>query len=117
MALTLRTTGLSPPAYQHQKDYTVFQDSRPIGRLYEDLAAGTRNELRWFWSITVVVDARSGVRTDGRTASFEEAKAHPKWLSVPKIRFDNNGDEVRRGRTRMRCGPRAGWRDGLERPC
>ena len=59
MALTLRTTGLSPPAYQYQKDYTVFQDSRPIGRLYEDLAAGTRNELRWFWSITVVVDARS----------------------------------------------------------
>ena len=90
MALTFRTTGLSPPAYQHQKDYTVFQDSRPIGRLYEDLAAGTRNELRWFWSITAVVDARSGARTDGCTASFEEAKAHfqenwERWKAWAKI--------------------------------
>ena len=93
MALTLRTTGLSPPAYQHQKDYkdyTVFQDSRPIGRLYEDPAAGTHHELQWFWSITVVVDARAGVRTDGWTASFEEAKAHfqenwERWKAWAKI--------------------------------
>src|SRR5262245_57956795 len=39
MALTLRTTGLPPCVYPQQKDYTVFQDSRPIGRLYEDPAA------------------------------------------------------------------------------
>jgi len=58
MALTLRTTGLSPPADQHQRDYTVFQDSRPIGRLYEDLPVGRRHEVRWIWSITTVVDAR-----------------------------------------------------------
>src|SRR5947207_12244691 len=38
-------------------------------------------------------------------------------LSVPKIRFCNNGDEVRRGWAQIRCGPRAGWRDGSERPC
>jgi hypothetical protein len=90
MALTLRTTGPSPSAYQSQKDYTVFQDSRPIGRLYEDPAAGARHEVRWFWSITAVVDARAGVRTDGYTASFEEAKAHfqenwERWKAWAKI--------------------------------
>jgi hypothetical protein len=38
-------------------------------------------------------------------------------VSVPKIRFYNNGDEVRRGPAPMRCGRRAGWRDGSERLC
>jgi len=38
-------------------------------------------------------------------------------LSVPKIRFCNNGDEVRRGRAQIQCRPRTGWRDGSERPC
>jgi hypothetical protein len=38
-------------------------------------------------------------------------------LSVPKIRFCNNSDEVRQGRAQIRCGPRAGWRDGSERLC
>jgi hypothetical protein len=90
MALTLRTTGLPPCVYPQQKDYTVFQDSRPIGRLYEDPAAGARHELRWCWAITVVVDARAGVRTEGWTASFEEAKAHfqenwERWKAWAKI--------------------------------
>src|SRR5206468_9291065 len=40
-----------------------------------------------------------------------------KSLSVPKIRFCNSGDEGRRGRVQIRCGPRAGWRDGSERLC
>jgi hypothetical protein len=38
-------------------------------------------------------------------------------LSVPKIRFRNNDDEVRRGQAQLRCGLRAGWRDGSERLC
>ena len=40
-----------------------------------------------------------------------------KALSVPKIRFYSNDDEVRRGQAQMRCGLRAGWRDGSERLC
>jgi hypothetical protein len=88
MTLTLRTTGLSPPADQHLKNYTVFQDSHPIGRLYEDLPAGGRQKVRWSWSI--LVDARAGVRTEGRTASFEEAKTHfqenwERWKAWAKI--------------------------------
>src|ERR1700704_6208901 len=38
-------------------------------------------------------------------------------LSVPKIRFCNNDDEVRRGQALMRCGLRAEWLDGSERLC
>src|SRR6266550_1533887 len=38
-------------------------------------------------------------------------------LCVLKTRFGNSGDEGRRGRAQIRCGPRAGWRDGSGRPC
>jgi hypothetical protein len=44
--LTLRPTGLSCPAYQDWPDYTVIEDGRAAGRLYEDRY--TRPELRWF---------------------------------------------------------------------
>jgi hypothetical protein len=73
MALTLRRIGLSPPIYSDQVDYTVHEDGQEIGRIYE--VRGALPELRWFWSITVVVDARAGVRADGRAATFGEAKA------------------------------------------
>jgi hypothetical protein len=90
MTLTLRTTGLPPLTDQYQKDYTVFQDTSPIGRLYEDLPTDRRHEVRWVWSITTVVDTRAGVRTKGRTDSFEEAKEHfqenwDRWKAWAKI--------------------------------
>jgi len=69
---TLRPTRLSDDS--NRKDYTVHQDGEAIGRIYEDPAA-SRPELRWFWSITVLFPERSRVKTDGRTATFEEAKA------------------------------------------
>jgi hypothetical protein len=74
MALTLRPTGLQSPAYEDWADYSIYEDNNRIGRLYEDRSVGTQPELRWFWSITVVVDPRAGVRPDGRAASFEEAR-------------------------------------------
>jgi hypothetical protein len=81
MALTLRPTGLQSPAYEDWPDYSIFEGSYRIGRLYEDRAVGTRPELRWFWSITVAVDPRTGVRADGCATSIEEAKAqfHENW--------------------------------------
>jgi hypothetical protein len=36
MPLTLRSTGLSSPAFANQLDYTGYEDGRPIGRMYED---------------------------------------------------------------------------------
>jgi hypothetical protein len=44
--LTLRPTGLSCPAYQDWPDYTVIEDGRAAGRVYEDRY--TRPQLRWF---------------------------------------------------------------------
>jgi hypothetical protein len=71
--LTLRRTGLSSPAYQDSLDYIITEDGRDVGRLYED--RHSRPELQWFWSITVYVDPKLGIRTSGRAASLEAAKA------------------------------------------
>ena len=71
--LTLRPTGLSSPAYRHLVDYIVIQDDRAVGRIYEDRQ--TLPDLRWFWSITVYVDPKQGIKTSGRAPSLEEAKA------------------------------------------
>jgi hypothetical protein len=72
LPLILRPTGLSSTVYKDQRDYTVFEDSRAIGRMYEDLHAPP--ELRWFWSITVYVDPKLGIRMDGRTTTLDHAK-------------------------------------------
>ena len=73
MPLILRPTiGLSSPVYKDRFDYTVFEEGRPIGRMYEDRHAPA--ELRWFWSITVYVDPKLGIRTDGRTTTLDHAK-------------------------------------------
>jgi hypothetical protein len=45
-----------------------------IGRIYEDRGAGTPEDPRWFWSITVYVDPPGGHR-DERVPTLEEAKA------------------------------------------
>jgi hypothetical protein len=52
--LTLRPTGLSSPAYRDWLDYIVREDSRAVGRIYED--RHTLPGLRWFWSITMYVN-------------------------------------------------------------
>jgi hypothetical protein len=73
MPLTLRPTGLSSPVYADQLDYTVFEDGRAIGRMYEDKHA--RPDLRWFWSIIVFVGSEPGIATHGKAATIEEVKA------------------------------------------
>jgi hypothetical protein len=51
MPLSLRRTGLSPPAYRDWLDYVIVEDGRDMGRVYED--RHNRPELLWwFWSIT-----------------------------------------------------------------
>jgi len=46
VALTLRRTGLSSPAYRDWLDYVIVEDGRDVGRLYED--RHSRPEYRWF---------------------------------------------------------------------
>jgi hypothetical protein len=50
-----RPTGLASPAQADRQDWTLYEDGRPIGRIYEDASASTPPELRWFWSIIEVV--------------------------------------------------------------
>jgi hypothetical protein len=75
MALTLRPTGGHSPVYRDRQDWTIFEDGRPIGRLYESNSTGMPADLRWFWSITVYVHPNAGIVTSGKVASLEQAKA------------------------------------------
>jgi hypothetical protein len=70
--LFLRPTGLSSPAYRDWADYTVTENGRAIGRIYED--RHSRPELRWFWSIAIFVNPMLGIVTNGRTATIKQAK-------------------------------------------
>jgi hypothetical protein len=40
--------------------------------MYED--RHTLPDLRWFWSITVYVNPKRGITTNGRTATLEQAQ-------------------------------------------
>ena len=57
MPLTLRPTALSSPAYRDWADYIVREDSRAVGRIYEDRPLPG---LRWFWSIAMYVNPKLG---------------------------------------------------------
>jgi hypothetical protein len=74
MTLTLRPTGLASPAYQDRQDWTVFEDGKEVGRIYEDGLASAPTELRWL-VITVYVRPDSGIVTSGKVPTIDDAKA------------------------------------------
>ena len=76
MALTLRPT--NSQVYRGGQDWTIFDDGKPVGRIYENTSASTSADLRWFWSITVYVDPTTGIRTSNKAATLGEAKTA--WL-------------------------------------
>jgi hypothetical protein len=73
MALTMRPTGLSSPAFAHLQDWTILEDGETVGRIYESV--GTPPEYRWYWSMMLLVDWRSGIVRNGSVATLDEAKA------------------------------------------
>jgi hypothetical protein len=84
----MRKTGLRSPAYSDWVDYTIYEHGRAIGRIYEERAAPPN--LRWYWCITIIGARHVGIRTDGRAATFEAAKAqfsdnYRKWLVWAKL--------------------------------
>ena len=100
MPLTLRPTALSSPAYRDWADYIVREDSRAVGRIYED--RHTLPGLRWFWSITMYVNPKRGITTSGRAPSLDEAKSRfpIKLAEVPR-RLDSGARRTgSRARTR-----------------
>ena len=73
MRLSMRKTGLASPAYADRFDCVVYDDGRPIGRIYEDRHA--LPELRWYWSLTALGSGHAGLPTSGRAPTLEAAKA------------------------------------------
>ena len=69
VALSLRRTGLSSPAFADQEDYIVIEDGQVIGRIYEMLYVPA--DVRWFWSVTEHVDPAHGIVTHGRVPSLQ----------------------------------------------
>jgi hypothetical protein len=73
--LVLKRAKFSRPSGQWQdEDYDVLADGKVVGRILEEGSRFGPPELRWGWSITEIVPARSGV-TNGTAATREEAMA------------------------------------------
>ena len=75
MPLTMRPTGGHSPVYADRQDWTIFDDGKPVGRIYEHAGAGTPADRRWFRSIIVYVDPKVGIVTSGKVPTLDEAKA------------------------------------------
>ena len=85
LPLTLRPTDIgTPPAFQHLKDYCVYEDGEEIGRIYETHAP-SRPGLAWFWSLYLMGGARGHGKANGHAATFDEAKAEF-WSSLERFR-------------------------------
>jgi hypothetical protein len=87
MPLTMRPTGGHSPVYVDRQDWTILDEGQPVSRIYEDATAA---DLRWFWSVTVYVDPKTGIRTSGKVATLDDAKAQfeaawRRWLAWAKL--------------------------------
>ena len=72
--LLKRASASRPSGEWDDDDYDVLADGKVVGRIYEEGSASTPPELRWFWSVTVIVPATPGI-TNGTAATREEAMA------------------------------------------
>ena len=89
MPLTMRPTGGHSPVYADRQDWTILDDGKPVGRVYEDASASTR----WFWSITVYVDPRAGICASGKGHDWQPFPARPVSLGP---RFRGQAPRLRR---------------------
>jgi hypothetical protein len=84
MPLKLRPTGLASPIDKDRGDFIVFSGEWAMGRIYEE--RGSRQHLRWYWSLLGIVGKPLELRrTDGRAPTLEAAKAEiqaswKRWL-------------------------------------
>src|SRR5262249_4649057 len=73
MPLTLRPTRLSDDP--NDQDWCIYDGgTEPVGRIYADQAA-PNEASRWAWFLQVTDAFRSGVKTTGRAATLDAAKA------------------------------------------
>jgi hypothetical protein len=70
MGLTLRRTPLAhPPSMAYLEDWTILDNGKPVGRLYQTHT--TARTIIWHWSITEC----SGLSTSGTAGTIEAALA------------------------------------------
>jgi hypothetical protein len=77
MPLTLRSTKLAPPVYEHIGDYEVLDDGQPIARIYE-IHAPLRPDELWSWSIMVLGAHRAGIETVGGQRRLKTRRSRSK---------------------------------------
>jgi hypothetical protein len=88
MLLKLRPTGLASPIDKDRGDFIVFSGEWAMGRIYEE--RGSRQHLRWYWSLLGILGKPVDLRTDGRAPTLEAAKAEfgaswKRWLEWAKL--------------------------------
>jgi hypothetical protein len=72
MPLTMRPTGGNSPVYVDRQDWTIFDDGKPVGRMYED--ASTSAPRRPALVLVGHVNPRAGIVTSGKVPTLQEAK-------------------------------------------
>ena len=73
MSLTYHHTDFVSPIDKVHVDYAVFSGKWAMGRVHQ-LGDGAE-PLRWSWSLYGVLGKPLGLRSDGRAATLEAAKA------------------------------------------
>jgi hypothetical protein len=112
----------SAPAHHRCAHNGLVGGSNPPGPTTQSCAAGDflkvlRKAPNWRGSVRRFVPIRSAAGRSCRAAETSSGDRPRRPVCVLKTRFCNSGDEGRRGRAQIRCGPCAGWRDESERPC
>jgi hypothetical protein len=75
MTLTLRPDRAFIPPYRDHQDWTVFEDGKEVGRIYEDRLASTPAELRWFWAWCTCGEELGRQQLRGRCTGHKSAPA------------------------------------------
>ena len=73
---------LSSPAYKDEYDVVIYDDRKAVGRIYEVGGIGTPVDVRWFWSMYLLVNWRAGIVTNGRVAT--PRRPSPK-VAAPRV--------------------------------
>ena len=86
MPLTMRPIGLASPGGKDRQDVTVYCGEWAVGRIYEQ--RGLPDPM--FWSLYWMLGKPVDMRTNGHTATLDEAKAQlestwRQWLAWAKL--------------------------------
>jgi hypothetical protein len=89
MSLTYRQTDLGSPIDKDRVDYTVFSGKWAMGRIYQFRDGA--EPLSWSWTLYGILGKPLGLRSDGRAATLEAAKAQfeaswRQWLEWAMLR-------------------------------